>query len=201
MQKSMTIYIAGAGPVLFERSCRAKHINITVRPFRGVRVAVPRGVSFAVAEQIARSRADWMITHLARTRRIEKKYTEAPRFEIDRETARKVLTERIAAIARQHGYTYNRVTIRNQKTRWGSCSSRNNISLNVKLTLLPDDLRDFVLLHELVHTRVKNHGKAFWAELIRAEPRARELARQVNQQSVDIFRPDTSIDFGQETGI
>jgi predicted metal-dependent hydrolase len=51
----------------------------------------------------------------------------------------------------------------------------------MNLTLLPDELRDFILLHELVHTRVKNHGSEFWAEIMTAEPRARELARQIKQ--------------------
>jgi predicted metal-dependent hydrolase len=55
--------------------------------------------------------------------------------------------------------------VKNQKTRWGSCSEKNNINLNVNLVLLPDELIDYAILHELVHTRVKNHSKRFWAEL------------------------------------
>ncbi|MBL7226120.1 MAG: M48 family metallopeptidase, partial [Desulfobacteraceae bacterium] len=68
-------------------------------------------------------------------------------------------------LANKHGLKYNRVFVRNQKTRWGSCSSKNNISLNVKLVKLPEKLMDYIILHELVHTRVRNHGKEFYAEL------------------------------------
>lgn len=150
-------------------------------------MAVPRGVSFTFAEQIARKKADWLKTQLVRMRKVEEQVEAAPVVEIDREAAGKVLVERLASIAREHGYSYNRVSIRNQKTRWGSCSGRNNISLNMKLTLLPDELRDFIILHELVHTRVKNHGKDFWAELTKAEPRTRELVRQVKQHSPRIL--------------
>ncbi|MFC2065463.1 M48 family metallopeptidase [Chloroflexota bacterium] len=57
-------------------------------------------------------------------------------------------------MAVQHSFTYNRVTIRNQKTRWGSCSHKNNISLNMKLVLLPEDLVGYVILYELVHTKI-----------------------------------------------
>ncbi|MFC1990575.1 M48 family metallopeptidase [Chloroflexota bacterium] len=57
------------------------------------------------------------------------------------------------------------MSIRNQKTRWGSCSHKNNINLNMKLVLLPDELVDYVILHELVHTRIHNHSKRFWVEL------------------------------------
>lgn len=164
-------------------------MNISVRPFKGVRVAVPKGVSFTVAEQFARSRADWLQHHLPRMRTLEKLYRAASLapVAIDKDVAGKVLATRLKEIAEKHGYRYNRITIRNQKTRWGSCSSTNNINLNAKLTLLPDELRDFILLHELVHTRVKNHGPKFWAELVQAEPRAGELAKKVNTLSIGLL--------------
>lgn len=189
MTPSTIITIEGIGPVLLERSTKAKHLNITIKPFKGVRVAVPRGVPFKVAEQITRAKSKWLNHHLSRIKKLEKLYKAASTDEaaIDRKEASKVLVQRLEEIAAIHGYSYNRVSIRNQKTRWGSCSSNNNISLNVKLTLLPDALRDFILLHELVHTKVKNHGKGFWAEIMKAEPKARELAKQVSQRSIQLL--------------
>ncbi len=79
--------------------------------------------------------------------------------------ARTYLPERIAELAIIHGFSYNRITIRDNRSNWGSCSSRNNISLNLHLMKLPDHLIDYVLLHELVHTKVKNHSPAFWSLL------------------------------------
>lgn len=188
MPASTTIYIDKT-PVLLERSARARRLNITIRPFKGVRVAVPRGVPFQVAERFTRSRAQWLNSNLARMQELEKQYeaaaVSAP--EIDREQAAGILNARLAEIARNHGYQYNRVTIRNQKTRWGSCSHANNISLNIKLVRLPGELRDYILLHELVHTKVKNHSRDFWKELTRAEPRARELARLVKRQDIRLL--------------
>jgi len=181
MTQSATIDINGVGPVLFERSAKARSLNITVKPFKGVRVAVPEGLAFKKAEQVARSKTSWIKKHQERMRKFEKEYESTPEVHIDREKARQVLVSRLEEIAAKHGYTYNRVTIRNQKTRWGSCSSKNNISLNMKLVLLPDELRDFILLHELVHTRIKNHGNNFWKEIARAEPKARKLTKQINQ--------------------
>jgi predicted metal-dependent hydrolase len=181
MADSVLVNIRDVGPVLLERSARAKHLNISVKPFKGIRVAVPEGLSFKNAEIIARMQVDWLKTHLEQVRKFEAEHPVIPEVEIDPRKARDILVSRLAAIARKHGYTYSRVTVRNQKTRWGSCSSRNSISLNMKLTLLPDELRDFVILHELVHTRIKNHGKDFWAEMTRAEPRAKELDKRLNQ--------------------
>lgn len=187
MTESATIDIEGVGPVLFERSTKARKLNITVKPFRGVRVAVPKGLAFKKAEQIARSKTSWIKKHQKKMWRLEEEYETTPEIHIDREKATQVLVSRLAEIAAMHGYTYNRVTIRNQKTRWGSYSCKNNISLNMKLLLLPNDLRDFILLHELVHTKIKNHGNDFWREITKVEPNARELAKQINKINLNLF--------------
>ena len=97
--------------------------------------------------------------------------------EINREDARKILNQRLAELATEHDFEYAKVSIRKQNTRWGSCSSQNNISLNQSLLHLPDDLIDYVLLHELTHTRVKDHSPSFWDELETVCPDAKEKRR------------------------
>lgn len=82
--------------------------------------------------------------------------------EIYRQEAITILPPRIASLAEKTGLQYHKITIRNNKTNWGSCSSRKNISLNLNLMKLPDHLIDYVILHELAHTKVRNHGPAFW---------------------------------------
>ncbi len=89
--------------------------------------------------------------------------------------------DRLAELARRHGFSYNKVFVRNQRTRWGSCSGHNNINLNVNLIRLPAELRDYTLLHELVHTRIKNHGPQFWEALGQCIDRPHELDRQLNR--------------------
>ncbi len=79
--------------------------------------------------------------------------------------ARKYLPGRTAELAEKFGFTYNKVFIKNAKTRWGSCSVRNNINLNQNLMRLPKHLCDYVILHELAHTTEKNHGEKFWKKL------------------------------------
>lgn len=187
MAQSATIDIEGVGPVLFERSSKARNLNITVKPFKGVRVAVPKGLAFKKAEQIARSKTSWIKKHQEKMWKFEEEYETTPEVHIDREKARQMLESRLEEIAAKHGYAYNRLTIRNQKTRWGSCSSKNNISLNMKLVFLPDELRDFILLHELVHTKIKNHGNEFWDEITRVEPKAMELTKQIHKLNLDLF--------------
>jgi predicted metal-dependent hydrolase len=79
-----------------------------------------------------------------------------------RHEACRVLPARLKALAERHRFRYADVKIRDTKTRWGSCSSRKNISLSLSLLLLPEHLIDYVLLHELCHTVEMNHGRRFW---------------------------------------
>lgn len=108
--------------------------------------------------------------------------------EIYRWEAHRYLPARLAELAQQHGFSYNRVTIRNNKSNWGSCSSQNNISLNLQLMKLPEYLCNYVLLHELVHTVEKNHGPAFWRRLNDAtEGKAQKLAEEMKKYSTMTF--------------
>lgn len=164
--KSKQVEISSVGTVLLERSRRAKRISVSIRPFKGVRVAVPYGVSFECALKFARSKAGWINKHRGKMAQLELQSRELSRSRpIDRTAARKVLVNRLDYLAGKFGFNYNRVFIRNQKTRWGSCSTKNNINLNVNLVRLPAELIDYTILHELVHTRVKNHSHKFWDQM------------------------------------
>jgi len=186
MFQSNKVKIKGIGSVLFEPSTKAQRLNISVRPFKGVRVAVPKGVSLKQAERFLHSKAQWIRDNMAKMSRLEKIHEDVSErlVQIDHEEAKKILVARLNELAEKHGFIYNRVFIRKQKTRWGSCSAKNNISLNVKLLLLPEKLMDFIILHELVHTRVKNHSKDFWAELLKIEPDVKALSSKIKENSM-----------------
>lgn len=189
MADSNTVEIDGVGPVLFERSRRAKHVNISVKPFKGVHVTVPDGLSFKKAEEFVHAKTDWIQRHLYRMKQyeVENKIIADASVDIDRAKAKRKLIRRLRYLAGKHGFTYNRVFIRNQKTRWGSCSYKNNISLNMKLVKLPDELMDYVILHELVHTRVKDHSNHFWAELNRLVGNGKGMASRLREYGVGLL--------------
>ena len=106
---------------------------------------------------------------------VRKKRTKvkSPKIEALRKEAKKILPARLKELADSHGFKYNRVGIRNAKTRWGSCSWKNNINLNMHLIKLSDDLIDYVILHELCHTIEKNHSQKFWTLLEKHLPDAK----------------------------
>lgn len=101
--------------------------------------------------------------------------------------AKKYLEPRLEYFANKFGFYYNRVVFKNAKTRWGSCSADNNINLSIHLIRLPKPLADYVILHELTHTKVKNHGKMFWAFLESVLPGARELDKELNNYRIRIW--------------
>jgi predicted metal-dependent hydrolase len=179
----MIVNIEGVGEVVIERSSRARRLRISVSPGL-VRVSFPRRVSYARAEEFAREQAHWIRANLERMERREKASMELmaglPSF-IDPAEAREKIAYRMKLLAMENGFTYSRLTLRNQKTRWGSCSADNCISLNIQLARLPERLMDYVILHELVHTRFKGHGDDFWAELDRYVGDARKLRRELKK--------------------
>jgi len=187
--RAKTIEFDGIGQILFERSKKARHINISVKPFKGVRVAIPYGVSYDKAKQVAKSKKSWIQKHLDKMKQVEKEHEVLSKnlTEIDRSEARKKLVSRLNELSEQHGFSYNKVFMRNQKTRWGSCSAKNNISLNMKLVRLPDEMIDYVLLHELVHTRIKNHTNEFWTELNRVVGDAKKMDRRLNEYKMMVI--------------
>ena len=87
-----------------------------------------------------------------------------------RERAKSVLAQRTAYFARQVGVTYGRITVRDQKTRWGSCSQTGNLNFNFRLILAPSEVLDYVVVHELCHRRQMNHSAQFWQEVAQVLP-------------------------------
>jgi predicted metal-dependent hydrolase len=183
--ETKTVEIVNVGTVLIERSGLAKHLSLSVKPFRGARVAVPIGVSFAAAEMFARSKAGWLKKHLDKMVLMEQKARALSEHKpIDWASAKKHLINRLDSLSQAHGFKYNRVFIKNQKTRWGSCSGKNNINLNINLIRLPNELIDYTILHELVHTRIKNHGRQFWDQMDKLVGNSKKLDKKLNDYKV-----------------
>jgi predicted metal-dependent hydrolase len=104
-----------------------------------------------------------------------------------RKEAKKYLPERLSELSRKHLLPFNRVIIKNNKSRWGSCSQKNNINLSLHLMRLPEHLIDYILAHELVHTVHKNHSRKFWKDLERVYPDARQAERELKEYRINIY--------------
>ncbi len=151
-------------------------------------MAVPYRLSFRKARKYLQSNMDWAQKNLEYIRELEQEHITTvnnnPRF--SKAKARTTITERLNYLADKHGFKYNRLFIRNQKTRWGSCSEKNNINLNINLARLTEELMDYVILHELVHLEVKNHSRQFWSELDKYVGNAKELDKKLKKHRLGL---------------
>jgi predicted metal-dependent hydrolase len=104
-----------------------------------------------------------------------------------RQLAREELVARLKELAAQHGLHIGAVSIRNQRSRWGSCARNGNIALNFRLVQMPPEIRDYVLLHELMHMRQQNHSRRFWRLVESVYPAYREAERWLKSSGRSLF--------------
>lgn len=114
-------------------------------------------------------------------RRPRRKLEETPQVAQLRLQAKEYLPKRLSDLASKNGFEYNQVRIKHNVSNWGSCSSKGNINLNLNLMRLPEDLRDYVLLHELCHLKHMNHGPEFHRLLESVCPGHREYRRRLRE--------------------
>lgn len=179
------------GVVTLSATRAARRISLSVRPTGEVRLSFPPGVPVRRALAFLDEKAEWVET--AR-RRLAERYPPQPepspderrmRIERLRREAKADLPGRTAELAARTGFAYRSVTIRATRSKWGSCSARNDLSLSLYLMELPPHLRDFVILHELCHTVHKNHSAQFHALVDRVVGgRERELNRELKSYAI-----------------
>lgn len=175
------------GEVALVCSWRARRVVISVRPSGEVRLTYPRMVGKARALEFLESRVEWVEQS---RRRLAERAVHQPEYTPDqieqmRREAKKVLPERVALLAERFGFKYGRVSIRASRSKWGSCSGENNISLSLFLMTLPEHLRDYVIIHELCHTVHHNHSASFHALVDRSLGGAeKSLQRELRQHSI-----------------
>lgn len=158
---------------VFIRHPRARRYVIRVRPDGSVRVTVPRWGSKRQAEDFAEQQRSWIDRQRQRVAErqphAESLYSAEALKEF-RARAKRELPEALHRLAAMHGLKVARVSVRNQRQRWGSCSPNAHICLNWRLVLMPDCVREYVLIHELMHLRRLDHSQAFWKLVAAACP-------------------------------
>ena len=177
------------GVVILVRSWRARRITLSVRPSGEVRLTYPRMVSKARALEFLESRVEWVEQS---RRRLAERISPAPEYTPDQieqmhREAKTLLPARVEFWAQKFGFKYGRVTIRASRSKWGSCSGENNISLSLFLMALPEHLRDYVIIHELCHTVHHNHSASFHSLVDRCLGGAeKSLQRELRRHSITL---------------
>lgn len=167
------------------RSAR-KTLAIQVKPDGQVIVRAPKRLAADKIEKFVSDHEAWILKARAKVMEAGQRrrgFTEEER-RAGMEAARKYIPVRAAYFANRMGVSYGKITIREQKTRWGSCSSRGNLNFNWKLMLMPEKVLDYVVVHELAHLKEMNHSAAFWAVVEAELPDYRERRRLLKEWEI-----------------
>lgn len=185
--------------VVFTRHPKARRYIIRVANDGAVRITIPRWGSTREAEAFAIRERAWIEKQQRRAEREGEGWTaggpattnDARRAPNDdralRDRARQVLPARLLELAAQHGLAVSRVSIRDQRWRWGSCSRSGHICLNWRLVTMPEGVRDYVLLHELMHLKRMDHSPTFWTLVAAACPAYKDARAWLRSHSSLLF--------------
>ena len=177
------------------RSAR-KTVGLEIRPSGQVILRAPLAMSQAQMMRFLNEKHDWLKKHMFLVRAKQADGVDAPAqpqlttAEI-RTLADQALTQippRVAHYAKIIGVTYGRITIRNQTTKWGSCSSKGNLNFNCLLLLAPPEIADYTIVHELCHRKVMNHSPAFWALVEAVMPDYKDKIKWLKQHGGEMMR-------------
>ncbi len=182
-----------------------KTLAIQINPDLSVTVRAPIYASQREIGRILKEKEGWIQKHIEKIREQEAKRKEmygekgeygksAEREYLSNEEIHKLaekaleyIPKRVSYFAKQIGVTYGKITIRNQKTRWGSCSSKGNLNFNCLLMLTPPEVIDYVVVHELCHRKEMNHSEAFWAEVEKVIPDYKEQVKWLKENGGKII--------------
>lgn len=182
-----------------------KTLAIQINPDLSVTVRAPIYASQREIGRILKEKEGWIQKHIEKIREQEAKRKEmygekgeygksAEREYLSNEEIHKLaekaleyIPKRVSYFAKQIGVTYGKITIRNQKTRWGSCSSKGNLNFNCLLMLTPPEVIDYVVVHELCHRKEMNHSGAFWAEIEKVIPSYKEQVKWLKENGGKII--------------
>lgn len=157
------------------KKSRRTTISVQITPDQKLLVKAPAYTSIKEVEEFLREKRDWIIKQINRTKVTSQQAAQMGILS-DKEIrklkrdAKKIIPERVEYYAKLSGITYNRIFIRLQKSRWGSCSVEGNLNFNALLALMPLEVLDSVVVHELCHRRHMDHSKAFYDEVLKIFP-------------------------------
>ena len=177
------------------RSSR-KTLALEIRPDMRIIVRAPYQASGSYIEQFIADRTDWIVEHLRKLEQKNRQCNDAlPVKKLSNDEIKKLADKactyipgHVAHFAPLIGVTYGRITIRNQRTRWGSCSSRGNLNFNCLLMLAPPEVIDYVVVHELCHRKEMNHSQLFWNEVARVLPGYAEQEKWLKTHGNEIMK-------------
>lgn len=177
-------------PYTLKMSPRAKRLRLSIYRNGSFVVTIPQTMNSNTIEQFIIQKSKWILKKLEYFKSFSgivlPKNTKREFIE-HKERARIVAETRIEHFNKFYNFSFNRITIRNQKTRWGSCSKKGNISFNYKIALLPERTADYIIVHELCHLGEFNHSRNFWNLVAQTIPDHHEIRKDLKKNGSRLY--------------
>ena len=185
--------VAQPFPYTVKINKRARVLRITVKSDGGVMVTVPSARWLPRVDRFVHEKSAWIEKSVKKMKEkvrshggvVVKPHTQAE-IKKYKEQALRLLDDKLVTLNEMYNFTYGKVTVRNQKTRWGSCSKKGNLNFNYKIILLPERLVDYIIVHELCHLGEFNHSKKFWELVERSVPNYKQLRGELQKGGIEL---------------
>lgn len=161
---------------------RSRRIRLTINREGALTVTVPKWIHPSSIEQFILQKTVWIRAKMKQMKDASKILPlsgSVREYQQMKASALALVCDRMEVLNRHYGFPVNRITIRNQKSRWGSCSSRGNLNFSYRVALLPPHLADYIIVHELCHLREHNHSPRFWDLVAQTIPDYRAYRKQL----------------------
>ena len=174
---------------LIKNSDRAKRLRLAVYANAQVVVTVPKGVAKVAIDKFITQKSEWIEEKVAYFSQFKNKQitkTSEADFMKYKSEALTLATERVEHFNASYGFSYKQINVKNQKTRWGSCSTKGNLNFNYKIIFLPETVRDYVIVHELCHLKEFNHSRKFWNLISKTIPELSEIKNSLREWEMTV---------------
>lgn len=173
---------------ILRKSWRTKNLRLIINQEGSLIVSAPKWLSVKKIENFILEKEEWILEKmkLAQKRHKEKNFWKknSREYLLLKPRARKIVQEKIKQYSQAYDFNYLKISIRDQKTRWGSCSRKGNLNFNYRITLLPDHLIDYIVIHELCHLKEFNHSQNFWSLVAKILPDYKQRIQEIKKISL-----------------
>lgn len=189
MQKHITLHNKKVSYTL-RKSNRARRMRLAVYCDGSIVVTTPHDLNENTADKFVREKTNWIFSKLTFFRKFKgqpiSKYSNDDYY-MYKEKALSLVKTKVDYFSEANGFTYNKINIKNQKTRWGSCSKKGNLNFNYKILFLPENVSDYIVVHELCHLKEFNHSKRFWKLVSSIMPNYNEVKRELKGKLMNFY--------------
>ncbi len=167
----------------FRKSRRARYMRLTIKMDASLVVSVPWQMSENTAEKFLREKSQWILGKLKYFKNRKSSLPPATRADYlkYKKLAKEIVEKKLQYFNQFYNFKIGRISIRNQKTRWGSCSKSGNLNFSYRIIYLPENLCDYIIVHELCHIGELNHSKKFWALVQKTVPEHKKIRKEIRK--------------------